>query len=184
MTTETPTPPGADDSFRHFVQEASPRLLRAAVLLAPDRDSAEDLVQTTLLRVGKRWRVARQEPFAYARKVLTNLIRDELRTRRRHPELYSRGELVEAEQPGVGDFTEGVTERMGLVAAMRMLSPEQRAVLVARFYLDIAVGETAELLNLPEGTVKSSTSRALSALAAHSDLYALEDDCAGLGGQK
>lgn len=184
MSTRPPPRGGTDEAFRQFVQEAAPRLLRAAVLLAPDRESAEDLVQTTFLRVGKRWRVAREDPFAYARKVLTNLIRDELRMRQRHPELYSRGQLVEAEEPDVRDFAAGVTERLSLIDTMKLLRPDQRAVLVARFYLDLPVRETAELLGLPEGTVKSSTSRALSMLAAQVRLRTLEEDRARLGGQK
>jgi DNA-directed RNA polymerase specialized sigma24 family protein len=68
-----------DPAFEDFVRARSPSLLRTAFLLTGDRGHAEDLLQTTLLRVAWRWRAASARPDAYARRVLVNLSRDRWR---------------------------------------------------------------------------------------------------------
>jgi RNA polymerase sigma factor (sigma-70 family) len=61
---------------------------------------------------------------------------------------------------------EAVTSRMTVVAALRRLTPRQRAVLVCRYYEDLDVAATAAALRCSTGTVKSQTARALEALRA------------------
>jgi RNA polymerase sigma factor (sigma-70 family) len=54
-----------------------------------------------------------------------------------------------------------IADRDELIAALARLPERQREVLVLRFYADLSVIETAEAVGASEGTVKSSTSRAL-----------------------
>jgi RNA polymerase sigma factor (sigma-70 family) len=56
------------------------------------------------------------------------------------------------------------TERLALLAALARLTPRQRAVIVLRFYEDLSVQQTAEMLGCSPGTVKSTTSDALARL--------------------
>ncbi len=51
-------------------------------------------------------------------------------------------------------------------AALAELTPKQRAVLVLRYWEDLSVAATAELLGMRESTVKSHTARGLAALKA------------------
>ena len=51
-----------------------------------------------------------------------------------------------------------------LVTAMRTLSRRQREALACRFVLELSVAETAELLDISEGSVKTHTHRGLQAL--------------------
>ena len=53
-----------------------------------------------------------------------------------------------------------------VVAALRTLSPEHRAVVVLRYLLDYTPGEISKVLGLPRGTVNSRLRRALDRLAA------------------
>jgi RNA polymerase sigma-70 factor (sigma-E family) len=141
--------------FETFVAGASGRLMRTAYLLCGDSGHAEDLVQATLLRTARRWHRARQQPEAYARRVLVNLAKDRWRSlRRRVDEVASVADVVVSED-------DVVLERQHLLAAMRELSAGQRAVLVLRFFDDLSVAETAAALDCSEGTVKSQTARAL-----------------------
>jgi RNA polymerase sigma factor (sigma-70 family) len=67
-------------------------------------------------------------------------------------------ELPEAPAP-----PEAVTDGPGggeVRAALAALPPGMRAAIVLRHWLDLSVGETAELLNCSEGTVKSQTAKA------------------------
>jgi RNA polymerase sigma-70 factor (sigma-E family) len=142
-------------AFEAFVADASGRLMRTAYLLSGDRGHAEDLVQSTLLRTARRWHRARQQPEAYARRVLVNLAKDRWRSlRRRVDEVAAPAEVVVAAD-------DGVLERERLLAAIRELPAGQRAVLVLRFFDDLSVAETAATLECSEGTVKSQTARAL-----------------------
>ena len=63
-----------EDSFTAFVGANSATLFRTAYLMTGDYQRAEDLLQTTLVKVYQRWpRIeAMDRPVAYARKVLVN----------------------------------------------------------------------------------------------------------------
>jgi RNA polymerase sigma-70 factor (sigma-E family) len=148
--------------FREFVAECSPRLLRAAYLLLRDAEAAQDAVQTTLLRTFRRWRRAREAPEPYSRRVLINVCHDQWRSQERHPETSLAVESA-ADLPVVSE-SGCVEDRLMLDALLGELPVRQRAALVLRFYLDLSVAETAALLDVPEGTVKSATHRGLDRL--------------------
>jgi RNA polymerase sigma-70 factor (sigma-E family) len=146
---------GAD--FDEFVAARSSALLRTAILLTGHRHDAEDLVQTALLRVARHWPRAREHPEAYTRRVLVNLAHDRSRRRARRPE--RRGSPPDrATADDYGD------ERDDLLRLLRDLPERQRATVVLRFWEDLSVAETAQLLGCTEGTVKSTTSKALAHL--------------------
>jgi RNA polymerase sigma-70 factor (sigma-E family) len=155
---DTGAVPSYPAGFDAFALRASPSLLRSAFVLTGDRGHAEDLLQTTLWRTARRWRVARASPEAYAHRVLVNLSRDRRRGLRRRP----------AEQPGcelrgdvAADPLEGLIARDTMTRAVRRLPVRQREVVVLRFFLDLSVAETAAVLGVSEGAVKSHTARAL-----------------------
>jgi RNA polymerase sigma-70 factor (sigma-E family) len=152
-------PTGERRAFEAFVAESSTRLLRTAYLLSGDRGHAEDLVQTALLRTARRWRVARRQPEAYARRIVVNLAKDRWRDLGRRP-----AEAPWQQQDRGVDQDQSVLERDRLLRLARRLPPGQQAVLVLRFFEDLSVEETADLLGCTTGTVKSQTSRALERL--------------------
>jgi RNA polymerase sigma-70 factor (sigma-E family) len=154
-----------DAEFEDFVRASSARLLRTAYLLVGDHGHAEDLLQTALLRTLRHWSRAHAAPEAYVRQVLLNLCRDRGRRMRRRP----RETLFAAEPsmlPKVDGLAEQIGERYLLVQALAALPASQRHVIVLRFFEDLPVAQTAELLEISPGTVKSYTARALSALRA------------------
>jgi RNA polymerase sigma-70 factor (sigma-E family) len=152
-----------DPSFETFVDGRSTALLRTAYLLTGDRGHAEDLLQTALLRTARHWARARDAPEAYARQVLVNLSRDRIRSLLRRPR--------EAPMPSDPDNLrtvdggyERVAERRVVVRALAQLPIRQRQVVVLRFFEDLSVDQTAELIGSSTGTVKTHTSRALARL--------------------
>jgi RNA polymerase sigma factor (sigma-70 family) len=121
-------------------------------------------------------RQARAAPEAYVRQVLVNLSRDRRRLLRRRP---AEAPLF----PGAGDGgvdgpAERVAERRVVAQALAALPVRQRQVVVLRFFEDLSVEQTAELLGFSTGTVKSYTSRALARLrvllAGDDETYPLE----------
>ena len=149
-----------DAEFTEFVQNASPSLLRAALVLLGSQEDAEDALQVTLLRTYRRWDHAREEPKAYTRAVLVNACRERWRHRNRHPEISRDMD----ELANVISFADAVDRRRVLVRVLRQLPDIQREVLVCRYLLDATVAETTTALDIAEGTVKSAASRGLDQL--------------------
>jgi RNA polymerase sigma-70 factor (sigma-E family) len=150
-----------EDDFREFVAARSPALLRTAYLLTGDWATAEDLLQTALTKIYLAWRrlgeIEAVEP--YARRVLVNTSISWWR-RRWHGE---RPTEVLPER-AVADKVDEQLERDALWRHVQSLPARQRAVLVLRFYEDLSEAQTAAILDISTGTVKSQTSRALTTL--------------------
>jgi RNA polymerase sigma-70 factor (ECF subfamily) len=154
-------PRGLEDDFRDFVTARSSSLLRTAYLLAGDWATAEDLLQITLTKTYLAWkRLGQIEAVeAYARRVLVNTATSWWR-RRWHGERPT--EVLP--ETATSDGLEERLERDALWRHVQQLPARQRAVLVLRFYEDLSEAETARLLDVTVGTVKSQCSRALNNL--------------------
>lgn len=140
-------------------------LLRSAYLLTGDRGHAEDLLQTALLRTLRHWSAARQAPVEYVRRVLVNLSRDRIRLLGRRPrESPLPADPDRLSGTGVESYADRLGERRRVAQALACLPTRQRQVVVLRFFEDLSVAQTADLLGFSEGTVKSYTSRALARL--------------------
>jgi RNA polymerase sigma factor (sigma-70 family) len=157
---KTPRPVELDPSFDEFVASGSGRLLRSAYLLTGDRDHSEDLLQITLVRVARRWDVARNSPHAYAHRVLVNLLHDRRRNLSRRVSDQRLDEFDDRLRT-VGDGVQALVDRMAIISAVRRLPPRQHEVVVLRFFADLSVSETSAAIGASEGTVKTHTSRAL-----------------------
>lgn len=149
-----------EERFRVFVAERMDRWRRTAFLLSRDWHTADDLVSVTIGRLYRHWRRVRaaDNPDAYAQRVLTRAWLDEtVRPWRR--------ERAVAELPERAVYEpHGFLDRDGLNALLGGLGPRQRAVVVLRYYLDYSVEETAEVLGISVGTVKSQSARGLETL--------------------
>ncbi|GAA5193021.1 SigE family RNA polymerase sigma factor [Rugosimonospora acidiphila] len=150
-----------DTEFRAFVTERSAALLRTAYLLAGDWATAEDLLQITLTKTYLAWRrLGEIEAVeSYTRRVLVNTATSWWR-RRWHGE---RPTEVLPDRPAPDRIDERI-ERDRLWRHVTTLPARQRAVLVLRFYEDMSEADTARLLNISIGTVKSQCARALASL--------------------
>jgi RNA polymerase sigma-70 factor (sigma-E family) len=155
---------GLDAHFDDFVRASSTSLLRTAYLLTGDHGHAEDLLQTALLRTARRWRSAKAEPTAYARRVLTNLAKDRWRDRSRRPAEAAPYELIEAPAAGDDESSSRAALRETLLPAVLRLPMRQRAVLVLRYFEELSLEETAAALDCSVGTVKSQAHRGLARL--------------------
>lgn len=150
-----------EQSFSRWAGERQLALLRTAVLLTGDRQRAEDLVQDALTQVAVRWRrLSDGNPDAYARQVI---VRGNISWWRKH-----RHELVlqVPDETDMPDDQAAAERRIMLDRALATLTPRQRATIVLRFYDDLSARETAELLGVSTGTVKSQTHLALGRLRA------------------
>lgn len=159
--------------FSDFVRERSSPMLRAAWLLTGgDWALAEDLAQTALAEVWRRWdRISVMDaPAAYAHKIMVNTFL-RWRGRRWTAEISTERfpETAAGAYTANGGFA-AVDTRESLRLALRQLSARQRAVLTLRYFEDRSEAETAEIMGCSVGTVKSQTSKAIARLREHPGL--------------
>lgn len=136
-----------------------PAMVRLAWLLTSDRAAAEEIAQEAFIRTWRAWdRIEREgAESAYVRAAVVNLARSSLR--RRLLEMRHRA-AGEPERPSEPD----AAGRLDLARAVRGLPPRQRACVVLRYYEDLTEQETARLLGVSAGTVKSQVHKALRTL--------------------
>lgn len=153
-----------DPEFVEYVRARQHQLLRSAVLVCGDQHTAEDLLQGAFEKLAVRWQtVKRGNPDGFVR---TLLYRDAVsawrRTRKEH--------LVAVDSPDQGEPTDAVDYQVSTAVDLRrllmQLPPRQRAVLVLRYFEDRTAAQTAEILEISVGTVKSQTHDALARLRA------------------
>jgi RNA polymerase sigma-70 factor (sigma-E family) len=132
-------------------------LRRFAFLLCHDWHLADDLVGVTLGNLYRNWGRARGVVHldAYVRKIVVRSWLDE----RRRP---WRREFATEELPDqpVRDETD-VVDSASALEMLAGLTPRRRAAVILRFYFDLSVAETAEVLGCSTGTVRSLTARGL-----------------------
>ena len=150
-----------DQDFVEFVETTSPSLRRTAYLISGDRHKADDIVQDALYKLYLAWPKVRRvgNPFAYARRMVVNVAHDG----GRRP---WRREVATDAVPDTtaDDFAIGHAERDEVLDVLRSLPPRQRACVVLRYYEDLSVEQTAEILGCSSGTVKSQAARGLDTL--------------------
>jgi len=156
--------PGAGTRHVEFSQYLAARqqaLLRTAYLLTGDPDQAEDVLQNALAKLYLSWDRVRDRAAldAYVRRIIVNENNSLWRRgwkRREHP-----AERV-PETARLDEYDDG--SGAALWAVVQTLPRRARAVVVLRYYEQLTEAETADVLGISVGTVKSQTSRALAAL--------------------
>jgi RNA polymerase sigma-70 factor (sigma-E family) len=147
------------EAFDEFARGRMHALLRFAHVLTGDADRAADLVQDALERTLLAWpRVVRKDdPEGYVRRAIVN----------RHVSVWRRlrRERLVAQPPERG-YDPPPGHDADLWAALGVLPPRQRAVLVLRYYEDLSEAQCATVLGCTVGTVKSQTWKALARLRA------------------
>jgi RNA polymerase sigma factor (sigma-70 family) len=136
--------------------------MRYARLLTGDPIDAEDLLQTALLRLSKRWGQRIDAPVAYVRTTLVNLAKDGYR--RRHLVPRPASDLLDLDVTTTPDFSEAIAAQSRLDALLAELPPRQRVTVILRIIDQLSEAETAQLLECSVGTVKSNLSRGLDKL--------------------
>src|SRR4051794_12527440 len=143
-------------SFEAFVHTTAAAMHRTAVLLCGDHHLAEDLTQTAYAKVFASWRrvAGADDPVAYTRKIL-------VRTFLSHRRLRRSSERPTDTLPDAPERSEDASLRLDLLAALQALAPDDRAVLVLRFWDDLSVADTARLLGTSDAACRQRTARAL-----------------------
>jgi RNA polymerase sigma-70 factor (ECF subfamily) len=141
--------------FETFYRLSRPKVYRAVALALGNSDLALDATDEAMARAAARWHDVGvyDNPSGWVYRVAVNWARSRLRRLTRE-----RGAL---------EFEPGYEQELPdpeLVDAVMSLPLSYRSVIVARFFLDLSVSQTADALQIPQGTVKTRTHRALAKL--------------------
>jgi RNA polymerase sigma factor (sigma-70 family) len=145
--------PGEGD-FESFYRAHVDRVHRALAVTLSSEDLAREAVDEAMARAYARWSVVggMENPAGWVFRVGLNWATSWWRkVRRERPPAHDAAAVEQAPDGGARD-------------ALKRLPEAQRAVITCRILLELTTAETAEALNLSEGTVKSRLSRGLAAL--------------------
>ncbi|MFF4080594.1 SigE family RNA polymerase sigma factor [Streptomyces sp. NPDC087218] len=157
-------------SFSSYVRARGPVLLRTARSLTANPSDAEDLLQTALAKTYIAWeRIEDHRALdGYVRRALLNTRTSQWRKRK--VDEFACDELPEQEAAPAPDPAEQQTLHDAMWRAVLKLPDRQRAMVVLRYYEDLSEAQTAEVLGVSVGTVKSAVSRALGKLRQDPEL--------------
>lgn len=160
---------GDADAFEQLVRAHQGVAIRVAYLVVRDHSEAEDVTQEAFVKAYRslpRFRLG--SPFRpWVLKIVRNEALNRLRSSKRREQLAFR-EGNDPVSGGAAPSSETVAvshaERARVLAAVDQLPDRYRSVITHRFLLELSEDETASVLGLPIGTVKSRTSRGLARL--------------------
>jgi RNA polymerase sigma-70 factor (sigma-E family) len=157
--------PRDEEDFAEFAAVTIRRLRRTAYLMCGDWHQAEDAAQDALVKVYRYWhRINRSGGVAgYAHRALVTAVLDQRRRPWRREFLGDASDIEET-GPMLPDGADAIHDRAVVVEALAALPPGQRACVVLRHYADLSIEQTAEVLEVGTGAVKSQTSRGLARL--------------------
>jgi RNA polymerase sigma-70 factor, ECF subfamily len=159
---------GDDDAFRRLVERHQTAVARTVIGMLGPGDEADDVGQDTFIRFHQALDSFRGDSSVrtYLVRIAMSCALNALRSHRRRELRFVRddaaleGALDQDAGPALSD--EARTSRVR--EALEKLNPEHRAVVVLRLLDERSTKEAAEILKVPEGTVLSRLSRALTQL--------------------
>jgi RNA polymerase sigma-70 factor (ECF subfamily) len=154
-------------AWEPLVLEHQEAVFRLSYLLLGDPDDAEDIAQETFLRAWnhlKRFDTTRPlRPWLLS--IASNLASNRRRSAGRYLSALTRAFRNEpVSSAGIEEKSTRRMEASYLWKAVQTLSVPDQQIVYLRYFLDLSVAETAEILKIAEGTVKSRLSRALDRL--------------------
>jgi RNA polymerase sigma-70 factor (sigma-E family) len=139
------------------------QLVRLAVLLVHDVQTAEEVVQDAFEAMHLAWRRLRdsEKALSYLRQTVVNRSRSVLRHRK---VVDMHAPKPAPDEPSAEHAALALLERSAVAEALRSLPLRQREAIVLRYYADFSEADIAAAMGISRGAVKSHTARAMAAL--------------------
>lgn len=157
------------DAFAAITRRDVDRAYRLAWAILGNDEDAQDATQDALTTAWQRRRSLRDPDSleAWLSRIVINKCRDRLRSRGRNR--VRSIDLVAL--PPTADGSQSAADRDELDRALQSLNPDQRIVVILRFWADLTVDAIADRLSVPPGTVKSRLHHLLDALRSTLEDY-------------
>jgi RNA polymerase sigma-70 factor (ECF subfamily) len=160
---------GETAAYEEIVQRYQQIAFRTAYAITRSAADAEDAAQEGFIKAYRALGTFRAgaEPRPWLLQIVANEARNRVRSagRRQHLELrLAEGFRPGGAAPSPEAATVAAEDSERLLGLINGLNEEDRLVITSRYFLELSSEETATVLGLPEGTVKSRLSRALARL--------------------
>ena len=158
---------GDETAYQTLVENHQESVFRLAYLLLGDADDAADIAQETFIRAFRNLDNfdTTRPPRPWLLRITRNLAHNRQRTLRRYLNMVNRLNTGTIKtNPSAEAESQQQEEAQMLWQAVRRLNTTDQEVIYLRCFLELSIGETADILNIKDGTVKSRLSRALNRL--------------------
>lgn len=153
---------GHIDAYRHLVERYQNRVATTVKAMLGESTEADDVGQETFIRFYKSLDAFRGESSVstYLHRIAVNLSLNELKRRKRFLSRFERQKDHHSEASVSPDKIDQLEKKELIQQALLQLKPDFRSVVVLRYIEGYSTKETAEMLDIPLGTVLSRLSRA------------------------
>jgi RNA polymerase sigma-70 factor (ECF subfamily) len=149
---------GNDDAFYELIQQRKELLYRTAYAYVKNQEDALDIVSDTVYKAYKSLRKLKEPAFfnTWLTRILINCSLDHLKKQKRI--------MLVKEIADTPERTKDFSENLDLRQAVDELDDKCRTVIILKYYHDLTIREVAEIMQCPQGTIKSYLHRALNSL--------------------
>ena len=148
-----------EQKFTELIEENKLRFYKTAKIILKNDDDVYDAIQEALISIYKNYEKLENEKFfsTWATRIIINKCYDLLRKRKNN--IVPIDEFIE-NNPSMGQNDKYEIDESGIKQAMNFLNDDIKLIVVLYYYDNYSVKEISEIVNIPEGTVKSRLSTA------------------------
>jgi RNA polymerase sigma-70 factor (ECF subfamily) len=159
---------GDDRAFTKLVEMYERVIYNLAFRMTNDREDARDITQTVFVKAYQNLRSfdSRHRFFSWIYRIGVNESLNARGKARRHEEL-DPDLILEGDKGGADERAETLLRSEAIEDSLMMLSIDYRTVIILRHFLELNQAEMAQILELPEKTVKSRLHSARQLMAGH-----------------
>lgn len=148
-----------EQKFTELIEENKLRFYKTAKIILKNDEDVYDAIQEVLISIYKNYEKLENEKFfsTWATRIIINKCYDLLRKRKNS--IVPIDEFIE-NNPSMGQNDKYEIDENGIKQAMNFLNDDIKLIVVLYYYDNYSVKEISEIVNIPEGTVKSRLSTA------------------------
>ena len=148
-----------EQKFTELIEENKLRFYKTAKIILKNDDDVYDAIQEALISIYKNYEKLENKKFfsTWATRIIINKCYDLLRKRKNN--IVPIDEFIE-NNPSMGQNDKYEIDENGIKQAMNFLNDDIKLIVVLYYYDNYSVKEISEIVNIPEGTVKSRLSTA------------------------
>ncbi|MEC0347872.1 sigma-70 family RNA polymerase sigma factor [Peribacillus frigoritolerans] len=158
---------GNEHAFQELIQDEKNKLFRMAYLYVKNEDDALDIVQDTIYKAFVSIKQLK-EPHYFSTWISRILINTALDFIKKNNRVFPFSDVDGIHE----DQNLRIEEKLDLLEAIEQLEVQYKTVIIFRYYKDLSIKQIAEILNCPEGTVKTRLHRAINQLKSD-----LKEEC-------
>jgi RNA polymerase sigma-70 factor, ECF subfamily len=152
---------GNKEALQELIENEKVKLYKIAFLYTKNEGDALDIFQETLYKALTSIQNLKDDNYfsTWITRILINCAKDFLRKKKRN--IPTEIELLHINQSSP---SLNIEDKMDLLDAIDCLEEKEKSALILRFYKDCTINQIALILDIPEGSVKSTIHRALKKL--------------------